>query len=658
MKRTPFHKILIANRGEIALRIMRTARRLGYGVVAVYSDADRDALHVREADEAIRIGEALPAQSYLRIEALIAAAKTSDADAIHPGYGFLAENEDFAQACRDAGLVFIGPSPEAIKAMGNKAGAKAIMQGAGVPCVPGYQGADQSDAAMLVEARKIGFPVMIKAVAGGGGRGMRLVTDAAGFPDALRSARSEAQGAFGDAGVILERAILEPRHIEIQACGDRYGNAVHLGERDCSVQRRHQKLIEEAPSPAVSAELRARMGAVAVAAVKSIGYEGAGTLEFLLDQNGEFYFMEMNTRLQVEHSVTEAITGLDLVELQLRIASGEPLGLTQDDIKFSGHAIEVRLCSEDAAHDFMPQSGRMVLWQMPDGLRVEHALQSGSEIPPFYDSMIAKLISHGATRDEARRRLIHGLEQTGAFGVTTNQAFLAASLGHPAFAAGEATTAFIGKYRDDLRAQRKDAASEAALAALLLYVTDAHAPPWRSGRTLAATFPMPARIELDHGVHDLEIVRERDGGYVARLDGGECRFEIDELGRDAIRFRVNGVMESARFFRDGDRLYILHRGVTLSVRDLTLAAPAATAAATGSDGKVRAAMNGRVVAVLVKQGERVAAGQPVMTLEAMKMEHVHTAPISGTISAIDVVEGEQLTTGKIVVEIEAEAPPA
>jgi geranyl-CoA carboxylase alpha subunit len=657
MKRTPFHKILIANRGEIALRIMRTARRLGYGVVAVYSDADRDALHVREADEAIRIGEALPAQSYLRIEALIAAAKTSDADAIHPGYGFLAENEDFAQACRDAGLVFIGPSPEAIKAMGNKAGAKAIMQGAGVPCVPGHQGADQSDAAMLVEARKIGFPVMIKAVAGGGGRGMRLVTDAAGFPDALRSARSEAQGAFGDAGVILERAILEPRHIEIQACGDRYGNAIHLGERDCSVQRRHQKLIEEAPSPAVPAELRARMGAVAVAAVKSIGYEGAGTLEFLLDRDGEFYFMEMNTRLQVEHPVTEAITGLDLVELQLRIASGEPLGLTQDDIKFSGHAIEVRLCSEDAAHDFMPQSGRMVLWQMPDGLRVEHALQSGSEIPPFYDSMIAKLISHGATRDEARRRLIHGLEQTAAFGVTTNQAFLAASLRHPAFAAGEATTAFIGKYRDDLRAQRKDAASEAALAALLLYVTDAHAPPWRSGRTLAATFPMPARIELDHGVHDLEIVRERDGGYVARLDGGECRFEIDELGRDAIRFRVNGVMESARFFRDGDRLYILHQGVTLSVRDLTLAAPAA-AAAGGSDGKVRAAMNGRVVAVLVKQGERVVAGQPVMTLEAMKMEHVHTAPISGTISAIDVAEGEQLTTGKIVIEIEADAPPA
>ena len=335
MQRTPFYKILIANRGEIALRIMRTARRLGYGVVAVYSDADRDALHVREADQAVRIGEALPSQSYLNIEAIITAAKASGASAVHPGYGFLAENEEFARACRDAGLVFIGPSPEAIEAMGNKAGAKDIMREAGVPCVPGYQGKDQSDAVMFAEAKKIGFPVMVKAVAGGGGRGMRLVSDAAAFPDALRSARSEALGAFGDATVILERAIADPRHIEIQVFGDRHGNAIHLGERDCSVQRRHQKLIEEAPSPAVSPELRARMGAVAVAAVKSLHYEGAGTLEFLLDQSGEFYFMEMNTRLQVEHPVTEAITGLDLVELQLRVASGEPLGLRQEDVKFN-----------------------------------------------------------------------------------------------------------------------------------------------------------------------------------------------------------------------------------------------------------------------------------------------------------------------------------
>ena len=652
VRRTPFRKILIANRGEIALRIMRTARRLGYGVVAVYSDADRDAMHVREADEAVRIGEALPSQSYLNIGAIIDAAKSAGADAVHPGYGFLAENEDFAQACGEAGLVFIGPSPDAIKAMGNKAGAKEIMQAAGVPCVPGYQGEDQGDAAMLEEAQKIGFPVMIKAVAGGGGRGMRLAPDAAAFPDLLRSARSEAQGAFGDPTVILERAILHPRHIEIQVFGDRHGSAIHLGERDCSVQRRHQKLIEEAPSPAVSPELRARMGAIAVKAIQSIGYEGAGTLEFLLDGDGNFYFMEMNTRLQVEHPVTEAVTGIDLVELQLRMAAGEPLGLKQDDIAFSGHAIEVRLCSEDAGHDFIPQSGRMALWQMPDDLRIEHALQSGSEIPPFYDSMIAKIIAHGATRDEARRKLIRGLKHTVAFGVTTNQAFLAACLRHPLFAAGHATTAFIGENRGALLTPRADQAPDVALAALLLYLTDRHALPWRKGRTLAATFPVPVRIELGGKIHELEIVRERDGGYVASAEDKDLRFEIDEVGCDSIRFRVNGLTESARFFRDGNQLYFLHHGSVNGIRDLTLAAPE-NAAAGGSDGKVRAAMNGRVVAVLVKQGERVVAGQPVMTLEAMKMEHLHTAPISGIISAIDVAEGEQVTTGKIVVEIEA-----
>jgi geranyl-CoA carboxylase alpha subunit len=365
--------------------------------------------------------------------------------------------------------------------------------------------------------------------------------------------------------------------------------------------------------------------------------------------------MEMNTRLQVEHPVTEAITGLDLVELQLRVATGEPLGLRQEDVTFSGHAVEVRLCSEDAGHDFMPQSGRMELWEMPGELRVEHALQSGSEIPPFYDSMIAKIIAHGATRDEARRKLIRGLEHTIAFGVSTNQTFLAACLRHPVFAAGEATTAFIGQHRDELLASHADEPSDIALAALLLHVTDRHAPPWRKGRTLAATFPVPARIEIDGRIQELEIGRERDGGYVASLAGKDVRIEIDELNRDSIRFRINGLTQSARFFRDGDRLYMLHHGSINSVRDLTLAAPA-SGASSGSDGKVRAAMNGRVVAVLVKQGERVEAGQPVMTLEAMKMEHVHTAPVSGIISAIDVAEGEQVTTGKIVAEIEANPP--
>ena len=650
MKRTPYFKVLIANRGEIALRIMRTARKLGYGVVAVYSDADRNARHVREADAAVAIGAALPAQSYLNIEAIIAAAKASGADAVHPGYGVLAENEDFAASCRAAGLVFVGPSPEAIKAMGNKAGAKQIMAEAGVPVVPGYQGEDQGEATMLREARRIGFPVMIKAVAGGGGRGMRLVTDEMTFAAALRSARSEANAAFGDATVILERAIENPRHIEIQVFGDCHGNAVHLGERDCSVQRRHQKLIEEAPSPAVSPELRAKMGAVAVAAVKALRYEGAGTLEFLLDASGAFYFMEMNTRLQVEHPVTEAITGLDLVELQLRVARGEALPVRQEDVKFQGHAIEVRLCSEDANHDFMPQSGTMLRWQMPEGIRAEHALESGSEIPPFYDSMIAKLISHGSAREEARGTLVCGLEQAVAFGVTTNQAFLAACLRHPVFARGQATTAFIEQNRSELQAAG-NAAADIALAVLLLYVTNPDAKPFRGGRSLAATFPIPFRLELDGRVHDLDVVREREGAYVV-ADGAEHRFELEELGQETIRFRHNGVTERVTFLRDRDRLFFVRGGIPRAVRDLTLAPPQSVAA-SGGDGKVRAAMNGRVVAVLVKPGDQVTAGQPVMTLEAMKMEHVHTAGVTGTVAAIDVAEGEQVTTGKVVVEIEA-----
>jgi len=645
----PFFRVLVANRGEIALRVMRSARKLGLGVVAVYSDADRDALHVRQADQAVRIGEALPAQSYLNIPAIIAAAKISGADAVHPGYGFLAENEEFAQACKDAGLVFIGPSPQAIEAMGNKAGAKEIMKKAGVPVVPGYQGADQSDEVMLAEAKEIGFPVMIKAVAGGGGRGMRLVADAASFLDALRSARSEAKAAFGDPTVILERAIQNPRHIEIQVFGDINGNAIHLGERDCSVQRRHQKLIEEAPSPAVTPELRAKMGEVAVAAVKALRYEGAGTLEFLLDARGEFYFMEMNTRLQVEHPVTEAITGLDLVELQLRVARGEALPVKQQDIKFSGHAIEVRLCSEDAARDFMPQSGRMARWQVPDGIRVEHALQSGSEIPPFYDSMIAKVISHGGTREEARGRLIVGLEQLTALGVTTNQAFLMSCLRHPGFAGGEATTAFIDAHRDQLLAPA-NVAFDTALAGLLVYVTNPRAPMWRSGRSLSATFPLPAKIEIAGQAQELEVTRERDGSYIVTTGARQDRFEIEQLDSEMIRFRHNGVMDSAKFLRDGDRLHVQHRGIPLAVNDQTLAAPKA-AASNGGDGKVRAAMNGRVVAVLVKPGDRVTAGQPILTLEAMKMEHVHKAGIDGVVAAIDVAEGEQVTTGRIVAEI-------
>lgn len=650
VKQTPFRKILIANRGEIALRVMRTAKRLGYETVAVYSTADANARHVREADQAVWIGESQPSQSYLRIDAIVEAARVSGADAVHPGYGFLAENADFAQACREAGLVFIGPSPEAIHAMGNKAGAKDIMQKAGVPCVPGYQGEDQSDATMLTAAKRIGFPVMIKAVAGGGGRGMRLVANDAAFPDALRAARSEAKNAFGDPNVILERAIVQPRHIEIQVFGDRHGNAIHLGERDCSVQRRHQKLIEEAPSPAVSPELRARMGATAVAAVKAIGYEGAGTLEFLLDAAGNYYFMEMNTRLQVEHPVTEAITGLDLVELQLRVAGGEPLPLTQENVSFSGHAIEVRLCAEDAVHGFMPQSGRMLRWERPSELRVEDALESGIEIPPFYDSMIAKIISHGATRDEARRKLAAGLAQMTALGVTTNQSFLAHCLDHPAFAAGQATTAFIEENSADLLGIKAGDGLHAAVAALLVHVSEIGPAHVRQGGALAHGYAIPLRLDLDGHIIEPTVRRER--GNVFRIaNGHEHALTLKSIENDAVQFTHDGVLASADAVRDGASLFFKFDGVTSHVRDLSHAA-VLKAGEAGSDGKLRASMNGRVVSVLAKAGDTVAAGAPIIVLEAMKMQHVHAAPVSGTLAALNATEGDQVTTGFIVAEIE------
>ena len=417
-----FTKILIANRGEIACRIIRTAQTLGYRTVAVYSEAEPLALHVTLADEAVCIGPAPVRESYLNIAALLAAARSTGADAVHPGYGFLSENDGFAQACLDAGLVFIGPDPQAILKMGNKAGAKRLMLAAGVPCVPGYQGADQSDATLLTKAAEIGFPIMVKAAAGGGGRGMRLVEHPQDLPVALVSARSEAGNAFGSEELILERAVLEPRHVEIQVFGDRHGHIIHLGERDCSIQRRHQKVFEEAPSPAVTPELRARMGAAAVAAARTVNYVGAGTVEFLLDREGHFYFLEMNTRLQVEHPVTECITGLDLVAWQIAVARGEPLPLTQEQVPLNGHAIEVRLYAEDPYNGFLPQSGDVALWHPPtgEGVRVDHGLASGQIVSPHYDPMIAKIIAHGATRDEARRRLIGALQRTRLLGLPHN----------------------------------------------------------------------------------------------------------------------------------------------------------------------------------------------------------------------------------------------
>ncbi|WP_372014504.1 acetyl-CoA carboxylase biotin carboxylase subunit [Tistrella mobilis] len=657
---TPFSTILIANRGEIARRVIRTARRLGYRTVAVYSDADAGAAHVREADRAVRIGEAAPAASYLRIDAIIAAAKAAGADAIHPGYGFLAENAGFASACAEAGIVFIGPSPAAIIAMGDKAGAKRVMEAAGVPCVPGYQGEDQDEARLAAEAGRIGFPVMIKATAGGGGRGMRLVERDADFPAALKSARSEAQSAFGNPDVIIEKAILSPRHVEIQVIADRHGNVLHLGERDCSVQRRHQKVIEEAPSPAVDEDLRARMGETAVQAARAIGYEGAGTLEFLLDAQGRYYFMEMNTRLQVEHPVTEAVTGLDLVELQLIAAAGAPLPITQAQVQVRGHAIEVRLCAEDPSKGFMPQSGRFRAWAPTTALRVDHALGGDPEISPYYDSMIAKVIAHGDSRADACRKLIHGLEDTVALGIATNQGFLAACLAHPVFAAGQATTAFIGAHGDELLA--RDARADrraAAVAALLLHgiATDGRGV---AGRSLAHTLPVPVLLVVDGIAMGVSIARAGPGRFTAEVEGEIVELAPVELAPEAqgvagaLVAAIDGTTTRLRFARDGHVLHLHLDGRPVRIDDRSFE-PAHRAGEAAGDGRIKAAMNGRVVAVLAAIGDEVEPGRPLVTLEAMKMEHVHKADLAGRITAITVGEGDQVGAGQVLVEIEAPA---
>lgn len=649
---TPFRKILVANRGEIALRIIRTARAMGYRTVAVFSSTDENARHVREANQAVHVGEALPAQSYLNIAAIIEAAAISGADAVHPGYGFLAENAGFARACRAAGLVFIGPSPEAIETMGNKAGAKRLMSAAGIPCIPGYQGADQSEATLQAAADVIGYPVMIKATAGGGGRGMRLVAGAGEFPPALRSARSEAQSAFGNAEVILERAIIEPRHIEIQILADRHGQAIHLGERDCSVQRRHQKVVEEAPSPAVGAALRERMGAAAVAAVKAIGYEGAGTVEFLLDASGEFHFMEMNTRLQVEHPVTEAITGIDLVELQLRIASGEPLPLTQDDVRLNGHAIEVRLCAEDVARGFMPQSGPMALWAMPGRIRIDDALESGGEISPYYDSMIAKLIGHGASREEARRKLLAALEDAAALGVRTNQKFLASCLEHPVFAAGEASTAFIDRHGEELLRGDGEVDSRAhALGAALLYATAGNFPPGRGTSSIAHRLPIAFRFDSDAGECRASLLNLGNNRYSIEIGERVFALRLIDLDVNRVRFACDGLLESAIFVRADGELLLQYRGTAYRIQDQTHVTQSFQGD-VGGDGRIRASMNGRVVAVHVAVGDEVKAGQPVITLEAMKMEHVHAAPIAGRVKSLSVAMGDQVAAYRVVAEIE------
>jgi geranyl-CoA carboxylase alpha subunit len=655
---TTFANILIANRGEIACRIIRSAKAMGYRTVAVFSDADAEAPHVRRADTAVRIGPPPAAESYLNINALLTAAKIAHADAVHPGYGFLSENAAFAQACAEGGLVFIGPPPAAIEAMGNKACAKARMEAAGIACVPGYQGSDQSDDNLLLEGQRLGFPLMVKSAAGGGGRGMRLVSAVDDLPSALDQARSEAESTFGSGELILERAVGDARHVEVQIFADRHGNVIHLGERDCSLQRRHQKVIEETPSPAVSAELRARMGAAAIAAARAVGYVGAGTVEFLLDRGGQFYFLEMNTRLQVEHPVTEAVTELDLVEWQLRVAAGEKLPLEQHEVSFNGHAIEARLYAEDPYKNFLPQSGRLVDWRPAAGagIRVDHGLMPGLMVSSFYDPLLAKVIAHGTTREEARRRMVVALGDTVAFGLNTNREFLVDMLRHAAFVAGDdVTTSFIAQYfaAGSAAMQRpKPNLRVVALAGVLLF--EARKPdafrgePWSS----AGAPSWPLRLTVGAGQQDAIVMVVGKDRYAVAIGPHTFEVSIDDRQQGAVRFTTSGVQQTARFILHDGTLHLDCDGLVAAVRETALEA----AGAARRDGSTRivAPMNGAIVDVFAKPGDRVARGQRIVVLEAMKMQQEIVAERDGFVEKVLVKRGDQVTTRQLLVELKVE----
>lgn len=657
-----FNKILIANRGEIACRVMRTAKELGYRTVAVYSVADAGARHVQVADEAVCIGPAQVNQSYLVIDNIIKAAQKTGADAIHPGYGFLSENADFARACEAAGIVFIGPTVEAIHLMGSKRLSKIAMLEAGVPCIPGYEGAAQDEDTLIREAGRIGYPLMIKASAGGGGRGMRLVHEASELAEQIRTARSEAQNAFGSGELILERAVIKPRHVEIQVFGDQLGNIVYLGERDCSVQRRHQKVVEEAPCPVMTPTLRQAMGEAAVKAAASVNYVGAGTVEFLLDQSGEFFFLEMNTRLQVEHPVTELITGQDLVAWQIRAAAGQPLPLKQDEIRLTGHAMEVRLYAEDAAHNFLPQTGQVLRWEpeLLDGVRIDHGLVEGQEISPFYDPMLAKIIAYGATRDDARRKLVRAVEECVLLGVNGNQRFLANLLVNPEFASGNATTAFIAEHfnADPSLTAQAPAASELAIAAALLYQQSANARAhqrelagWRSAGSA------PWQFTLKHGEHkhriNLEVqVAGSQPSLLATV--GDTQVSLTLLASDGrwLTLELDGIRRRIAYQQQGEQLWLYGHYGNLELLDVTHEPAGGQNAA--SSGAVKAPMDGAIVDVLVSEGERVSKGQLLVVLEAMKMEHPMKAGVDGTVRRIGISKGDQVKNRQLLVEIEAD----
>ena len=669
-----FSKILIANRGEIACRVIKTARRLGIKTVAVFSDADAEARHVAMADEAVHIGPSPARESYLVADRIIEAARRTGAQAIHPGYGFLSENAGFAEACAKAGIVFIGPPPAAIRAMGSKSEAKKIMEKAGVPLVPGYHGDDQAPELLAREAERIGFPVLIKASAGGGGKGMRVVESASKFADALAGAKREAKASFADDHVLVEKYLTRPRHIEIQVFADTHGHCLYLFERDCSIQRRHQKVIEEAPAPAMEPARRKAMGEAAVAAAKAIGYVGAGTVEFIADRDGTFYFMEMNTRLQVEHPVTEAITGQDLVEWQLVVAAGGKMPLAQDQLQIDGHAVEVRLYAEDPARNFLPSTGRLVhLHLPPEGphVRVDTGVREGDTVTPFYDPMIAKVIVHDHDRTSALRRMAALMGETEVVGVTTNAALLKALCAHPAFVSGEVDTGFIERHRDKLFPKAQPAVDRAfAIATLARLVEWQEAAPTSTGDPYSPWGVQNGFRLLGEG-HDevrwkdgerevvVKAFHRRDGTIGLELPGGTVEAHARRADDGRLAVSLAGETFTAAVVRraanDGGIDYTLFADG--GSRRLRLVDPLDVTqyeAAGSGEGSMRSPLPGKIIDLRVKAGDTVSKGQPLLVLEAMKMEHTLTAPADGKVKAVRYGVGEQVAEGAELVEFEAD----
>ena len=653
-------KLLIANRNEIARRILRAAKPMGIATVAVYSEADEKAMHVQEADEAYCIGSAPSLESYLRIDKLIETALKAGADAIHPGYGFVSESPAFAQACAQAGITLVGPTPQAIADMADKACAKEIAQQAGLPCIPGFSEPNASVSDLMAAAQRIGYPVMIKALAGGGGRGMRLVMNESEFASQLHSAQLEAKNAFNDDRVMLEKAIINPRHIEIQVLADTHGHAVHLGERDCSVQRRHQKIVEEAPSPAVSAELRARMGEAALKLVRATSYVGAGTVEFLLDANGDFYFIEMNTRLQVEHGVTEAITGIDLVQWQLRIASGEHLTLQQDNITFFGHAIQGRLCAEDPARDFMPQTGPVLAWRPDENSRCDHALQEGGEVSPWYDSLLAKVIVHGENRLAACEKLADSLKRTVLIGFEHNALYLQRIASHPVFQGGDFGTGFLAQHADELLKPQHFMAECAVAAVFLAYAQQQNHAAWPTPLTgFSSTRALPRPLKLKVQGKSLNL----------KVSSNNNSYEVDGLGDDAVVLEhwqcmttQQGSVTIQSMVNDQSAQYTVtqsNSGVwvqqglnpqALHVDDETLLSASALAEGV-FQAVVSSPMNGKVTQVLVQPGQQVEAGTVLVCLEAMKMEHRISAKTAAIVEQVHIKVGDQMKQKQAMVQL-------